>query len=76
MSMEGLRVIAVASMNLKSESEISEFFTDCKLAFRGFVGLADSPRESVKNDIIQCIKAGIYGTFHHYDFKFIFSSRK
>ena len=59
MSMEGLRVIAVASINLKSESEIPEVITDCKLTFRGLVGLADPPRESVKNDIIQCIKAGI-----------------
>lgn len=59
MSMEGLRVIAVASMNLKSENEIPKLLTDCQLTFRGLVGLADPPRESVKDDIKQCIEAGI-----------------
>ncbi len=59
MSKEGLRVIAVATMKLQSENDIPEKITDCSLTLLGLIGCADPPRESVKNDIDVCNKAGI-----------------
>ncbi|MSU03413.1 cation-translocating P-type ATPase [Tissierella pigra] len=59
MSREGLRVIAVGTMNPKSESDIPDNITDCKLTFLGLIGLADPPRESVKEDIKMCNKTGV-----------------
>ncbi len=59
LSSEGLRVIAVASAYPKSDELIPKAITDCKLTLLGLVGLADPPRESVKNDIAICNKAGI-----------------
>jgi len=59
MSGQGLRVIAVATDRLHSESHIPTAITDCSLTLCGLVGLADPPRESVKNDIAICNKAGI-----------------
>ena len=59
MSGQGLRVIAVATDRLHSESHIPTAITDCTLTLCGLVGLADPPRESVKNDIAICNKAGI-----------------
>jgi len=59
MSGEGLRVIAVGTMKPKMESDIPKDITDCHLTFLGLIGLADPPRESVKEDIKECIKAGI-----------------
>lgn len=59
MSKEGLRVIAVATMKPQTEHDIPEKITDCSLTLLGLIGLADSPRESVKSDIAVCNKAGI-----------------
>ena len=59
MSKEGLRVIAVATMKPQTEREIPEKITDCSLTLLGLIGLADPPRESIKNDIAVCNKAGI-----------------
>ncbi|MEA4831287.1 MAG: cation-translocating P-type ATPase [Oscillospiraceae bacterium] len=59
MSAEGLRVIAVAEANPESEAEIPENITKCHLTLLGLIGLADPPREGVKNDIETCNKAGI-----------------
>jgi Ca2+-transporting ATPase len=59
MSMEGLRVIAVATMSPETEAEIPKNITDCSLTLLGLIGLADPPRESVKNDIAVCNQAGI-----------------
>ncbi len=56
MSVNGLRVIAVAKANLK---EIPENITDCNLTFVGLIGLADPPREGIKENIEICDKAGI-----------------
>lgn len=58
-SKEGLRVIAVASVKPTNKSDIPENLTDCSLTFCGLIGLFDPPRESVKNDIAICNKAGI-----------------
>ncbi|MCL2642334.1 MAG: cation-translocating P-type ATPase [Candidatus Bathyarchaeota archaeon] len=59
LSKQGLRVIAVASAQLNSQSDIPKNITDCSLMFCGLIGLADPPRESVKNDIAICNRAGI-----------------
>lgn len=59
MSREGLRVIAVGIMKPKNESNIPNVITGCQLTFLGLIGLADPPRESVKEDIKECIKAGV-----------------
>ncbi len=59
MSGEGLRVIAVAAADLRCEAEIPAVITDCSLRLCGLIGLADPPRDSVKNDIAVCRKAGI-----------------
>ncbi|MDD4200903.1 MAG: cation-translocating P-type ATPase [Eubacteriales bacterium] len=59
MSGEGLRVIAVATTNPERESDIPSDITDCRLRFLGLIGLTDPPRESVKEDIRICYKAGV-----------------
>ncbi|MCL2321957.1 MAG: cation-translocating P-type ATPase [Oscillospiraceae bacterium] len=59
MAHEGLRVIAVAFTKLNDESSIPKIISDCNLTFLGLVGLEDPPRETVKEDIATCKKAGI-----------------
>lgn len=59
LSSEGLRVIGIASAKLNNNEEIPTSMTECHLTLLGFVGLADPPRESVKNDIAICNRAGI-----------------
>jgi Ca2+-transporting ATPase len=59
LSSQGLRVIAVAAAKPENESAIPAAITDCRLTLLGLVGLADPPRESVKEDIAVCNRAGI-----------------
>lgn len=59
MSNEGMRVIACGVMEVSEEKDIPSEITDCKLRFTGLIGLIDPPRESVKEDIERCNKAGI-----------------
>lgn len=59
MSSNGLRVIAVGKSQVKTEKEIPATLEECSLDFLGLIGLQDPPRESVKDDIADCIKAGI-----------------
>jgi len=59
LSGRGLRVIAIAAANPRSEAEIPASIADCRLTLLGLVGLADPPRESVKEDIAVCNRAGI-----------------
>lgn len=59
MSMNGLRVIAVGVMKLNNEADVPTQMTDCSLNLCGLIGLADPPRETVKEDIAVCTKAGI-----------------
>ena len=59
LSAEGLRVIAVASAKPMDIASVPASITDCRLTLLGLIGLADPPRESVKNDIAVCKKAGI-----------------
>ena len=59
MQKNGLRVIAVGTMKLDSESKIPAAITDCSLTLQGLVGLTDPPRDSVKEDIRKCNEAGV-----------------
>jgi Ca2+-transporting ATPase len=59
MSSQGLRVIAVGEMVLNNISDIPDTLLECSLKLCGMVGLADPPRESVKEDIKTCTKAGV-----------------
>jgi Ca2+-transporting ATPase len=59
MSSNGLRVIAVGEMVINDGHEIPASLQDCQLTLCGLIGLADPPRDSVKEDIRQCVKAGI-----------------
>lgn len=59
LSGKGMRVIAVASAYLKSQSDIPKSLVDCSLSFCGLIGLIDPPRESVKHDLALCSRAGI-----------------
>lgn len=59
MSMRGLRVIAVGQMLVNSSNDIPETLMECSLQLLGMVGLVDPPRESVKQDIETCTKAGV-----------------
>ena len=59
MSSQGLRVIAVGIGKPADENAIPAAITDCKLTLCGLVGLIDPPRESMRDDISRCTKAGI-----------------
>jgi len=59
MSRLGLRVIAVGQMIIKSENDVPDTLMECSLELLGMVGLVDPPRESVKQDIKICTKAGV-----------------
>ncbi|EOH97946.1 cation-translocating P-type ATPase [Enterococcus pallens] len=55
----GLRVLVVGEQVVAEKSEIPASIEECSLTFLGLVGLSDPPRLGVKNDILQCRKAGI-----------------
>lgn len=59
MSQKALRVIAVAKMKVDDLKSVPASLLDCKLQLCGMVGLADPPRESIKEDIKNCTKAGV-----------------
>ena len=59
MSQQALRVIAVATAKPKNKETIPETILDCSLSLLGLIGLADPPRESVKEDIKRCTRAGV-----------------
>lgn len=52
---EGLRVLAIA----KAERQSAELLTEENLTFLGLVGLVDPPRESAKESVRLCRRAGI-----------------
>lgn len=59
MAEKGLRVLAVGKSTLSSKDDIPSELENCNLTFLGLIGLQDPPKESIKNDIQECIKAGI-----------------
>lgn len=59
MSSFGLRVIAIAQMKVNSKEEVPATLEQCNLQLVGLIGLADPPRESIRDDIENCINAGI-----------------
>jgi len=59
MSSQGLRVIAIGQMVLNSINDMPDTLMECIWQLCGMVGLADPPRESVKQDIKICTKAGV-----------------
>lgn len=59
MSNKGLRVIGIAKSNLNNELDVKESLFDYEFEFCGLVGLIDPPKESIKEDIKLCNKAGI-----------------
>jgi Ca2+-transporting ATPase len=59
MSQKGLRVIAVGQMQVDTVGDVPASLSDCKLQLCGLIGLADPPRESVKEDIKRCTRAGV-----------------
>ena len=58
-SRRGLRVIAVGSMRISGGQDVPAALTDCALRLNGLIGLADPPRESVREDIRRCVRAGV-----------------
>jgi P-type Ca2+ transporter type 2C len=59
MSGQGLRVIAIAKREFAQGEEMPASLPASRLTLCGLVGLADPPRDSVREDIEQCVKAGI-----------------
>ncbi|MFT9057199.1 MAG: cation-translocating P-type ATPase, partial [Ethanoligenens sp.] len=59
MSRQGLRVIAVGRQILADGETVPPGLSACSLQLCGLVGLADPPRETIKEDIRRCVRAGI-----------------
>lgn len=59
MAEQGLRVIAVGAAQFADEGEIPPRLDECRLRFCGLVGLADPPREGVREDIEALQRAGV-----------------
>jgi P-type Ca2+ transporter type 2C len=55
----GLRVIAIADRTLREGENIPESLTECRLYFRGIIGLSDPAREGINTYIEACRSAGI-----------------
>ncbi len=59
MGHQGLRVIAVAKMDLAPDEQPPAAITECQLTLYGLVGLLDPPREGIREDLALCRKAGV-----------------
>lgn len=58
----GMRCLAFASLMLDEDDkqrDIEQIMAECRLAYRGFVAIADPIREDVPAAMAQCLKAGI-----------------
>ena len=58
MANRGLRVLAVCDLDLHAK-DICDELSDYKLKFAGLIGLADPPKEDIKDNIVSCNNAGI-----------------
>jgi len=58
MASEGLRILGVARASF-SQLHLPESQRDFKFEFLGLIGLQDSLRESIKNDLRECYAAGV-----------------
>lgn len=56
---QGLRLIAVADKEVIVPNELPNHLLDCKLKFRGLIGLYDPPRSNISEYIKEFHKAGI-----------------
>jgi P-type Ca2+ transporter type 2C len=56
---EGLRLIAVAKQVYDFKEEIPKKLEDCRLVLLGILGFSDPPKESIEDDIKNCLNAGI-----------------
>lgn len=59
LSRSGLRVIAAAIQILEESEPVPKTILECHPQFAGLIGLCDPPRESIKQDIENCRRAGI-----------------
>lgn len=59
MQNDGLRVIAVASKQVRDKKALKANLTDYKLEYCGIVGLLDPPKSSIAADIQKCNAAGV-----------------
>lgn len=59
MGHQGLRVIAIAKMELAPDQQPPASITECQFALYGLIGLLDPPREGIKADLAHCRQAGI-----------------
>lgn len=55
----GLRVLAIADRTLEMDSLIPDSLKECRLVFRGIIGLSDPPREGIADYMKACNTAGI-----------------
>jgi Ca2+-transporting ATPase len=59
LSRKGLRVIAVATMEIDNQESIPAELDDCEFTFCGIIGLEDPPKDNIDDNIKSCIQAGI-----------------
>lgn len=59
MALDGLRVIAIARLELNLLEKVPSSILECNLTFCGLTGLIDPPRENISEDIRSCYQAGI-----------------
>ncbi|MDF2540216.1 MAG: ATPase, P-type (transporting), superfamily, subfamily [Herbinix sp.] len=55
----GLRVICIADRTLTEDESIPNSLSECRLFFRGMIGLSDPARDGIKDNIKACYDAGI-----------------
>lgn len=55
----GLRVLAIADKTIEIDASIPDNLKECRLMFRGIIGLSDPPREGIAEYMKACNMAGI-----------------
>lgn len=59
LSQKGLRVLAIATMEIGSFESIPRELDECEFKFCGIIGLEDPPKDNISDNIRSCIQAGI-----------------